>query len=92
MPVRPCRSALYVPASRERAMEKARILPADAIILDLEDAVLPEEKPAARALLGGGLAVVMLLFRRVPVAALPIPTWALRLHDNAAGIRIKCVV
>ncbi len=49
--VRPYRSVLYIPASRERAMEKARALPVDAIIFDLEDAVTPEEKPAARAAL-----------------------------------------
>lgn len=48
---RPYRSVLYIPASRERAMEKARELPADAIIFDLEDAVSPEEKPKARGLL-----------------------------------------
>jgi (3S)-malyl-CoA thioesterase len=49
--LRPCRSVLYIPGSRERALEKARDLPADAIIFDLEDAVAAEEKPAARALL-----------------------------------------
>jgi len=48
---RPCRSVLYIPAARERAMEKAQALPADAIIFDLEDAVAPGEKPAARDLL-----------------------------------------
>lgn len=48
---RPCRSALYIPASKERALDKARHLPADAIIFDLEDAVIPAEKTAARALL-----------------------------------------
>jgi (3S)-malyl-CoA thioesterase len=48
---RPFRSVLYIPASRERAMDKARTLPVDAIIFDLEDAVAAEEKPAARALL-----------------------------------------
>ena len=48
---RPCRSVLYIPAARERAMEKAQTLPADAIIFDLEDAVAPDEKPAARELL-----------------------------------------
>jgi len=46
---RPRRSALYMPASNARAVEKARTLPADVIILDLEDAVAPEAKPAARA-------------------------------------------
>ncbi len=48
---RPCRSVLYIPGSKERALEKARDLPADAIIFDLEDAVAPDEKAAARALL-----------------------------------------
>lgn len=45
---RPRRSALYMPASNAKAVEKARALPADVIILDLEDAVAPEAKPAAR--------------------------------------------
>ncbi|MDB5448577.1 MAG: citrate lyase beta subunit [Phenylobacterium sp.] len=48
--VRPRRSALYMPASNARAMEKARSLPADVVILDLEDAVAPEAKAEARAL------------------------------------------
>src|SRR5215472_3861346 len=45
---RPRRSALYMPASNARAVEKARTLACDVVILDLEDAVLPEAKPAAR--------------------------------------------
>jgi len=48
-PPRARRSALYLPASNARAVEKARSLAADAVILDLEDAVLPESKLAARA-------------------------------------------
>lgn len=48
---RPFRSVLYIPGSKERALEKARDLAADAIIFDLEDAVAPEEKAAARATL-----------------------------------------
>jgi (3S)-malyl-CoA thioesterase len=48
---RPFRSVLYIPGSKERALEKARSLPVDAIIFDLEDAVAAEEKPAARQLL-----------------------------------------
>jgi citrate lyase subunit beta/citryl-CoA lyase len=47
-PARPRRSALYMPASNARAVEKARSLPCDVVILDLEDAVLPETKPLAR--------------------------------------------
>jgi len=46
----PLRSVLYVPASNARALDKARSLPCDAVILDLEDAVAPEAKDAARAL------------------------------------------
>lgn len=48
---RPLRSVLYIPGSKARALEKARQLPADAIIFDLEDAVAPDEKSTARALL-----------------------------------------
>jgi len=46
--LRPRRSLLYVPASNTRALEKARTIAADCLIIDLEDAVLPEAKPAAR--------------------------------------------
>lgn len=46
---RPRRSALYLPASNAKAIVKARTLPADIVILDLEDAVAPEMKAEARA-------------------------------------------
>jgi citrate lyase subunit beta/citryl-CoA lyase len=46
--LRLCRSILFLPASNPRAIEKARGLPADMIILDCEDAVKPEDKSAAR--------------------------------------------
>lgn len=46
--LRPRRSALYLPASNPKALTKARTLPADVVILDLEDAVAPENKIAAR--------------------------------------------
>lgn len=45
---RPRRSCLYLPASNKRALEKAKALPADAIIFDLEDAVAPDAKEEAR--------------------------------------------
>ena len=45
---RPRRSVLYMPGSNERALEKAKTIPADALILDLEDAVAPDAKPLAR--------------------------------------------
>ncbi len=48
---RPYRSVLYIPGSKERALEKARSLPVDAIIFDLEDAVAPDAKEEARATL-----------------------------------------
>lgn len=48
---RPYRSVLYIPGSKERALEKARSLPVDAIIFDLEDAVAFDEKENARATL-----------------------------------------
>lgn len=53
---RPFRSVLYIPGSKSRALEKAKTLPVDAIIFDLEDAVTAEEKENARALLADALA------------------------------------
>ena len=47
--LRPRRSVLYMPAANERALEKAKTIAADAIIFDLEDAVAPDAKVAARA-------------------------------------------
>lgn len=49
-PFRTRRSALYLPAANARAVEKARTLPCDVVILDLEDAVAPDAKAAARTL------------------------------------------
>jgi citrate lyase subunit beta/citryl-CoA lyase len=46
--IRPRRSVLYMPASNSRALEKARGLDADALIMDLEDAVAPDAKDRAR--------------------------------------------
>lgn len=59
MHTRPTRSALYIPGSKDRALDKARNLPVDVILFDLEDAVAPDAKIAARdtlfaALAGGG--------------------------------------
>ena len=47
-PVKPRRSVLYMPGTNTRALDKARELPADAVIFDLEDAVAPEAKSEAR--------------------------------------------
>jgi citrate lyase subunit beta / citryl-CoA lyase len=58
-PIRPRRSVLYMPGSNARALEKAKTIAADALILDLEDAVAPDAKETARnqvcaAVNGGG--------------------------------------
>ena len=47
-PIRPRRSVLYMPGSNARALEKAKTLDVDALILDLEDAVAPDAKGTAR--------------------------------------------
>ena len=65
---RPRRSVLYVPGDKPRALEKARSLPVDGIIFDLEDAVAPANKGAARtaiseALQNGGYAHRELIIR-----------------------------
>ena len=52
---RPARSALYIPGSKERALEKARGLPVDIILFDLEDAVAPDAKADARKTLAAAL-------------------------------------
>ena len=54
-PIRPRRSALYMPGSNPRALEKARDLPCDVIIVDLEDAVAPDAKETARETIAGAL-------------------------------------
>ena len=53
--IRPRRSVLYLPAANARALEKAKTLPADALILDLEDSVSPAEKQSARQQLAQAL-------------------------------------
>jgi citrate lyase subunit beta/citryl-CoA lyase len=53
---RPRRSLLYIPGSNPRALEKARGLPADGLIIDLEDAVAADAKEGARAIVAAALA------------------------------------
>jgi citrate lyase subunit beta / citryl-CoA lyase len=53
---RPRRSLLYMPGSNPRVLEKARALPADGLIFDLEDAVAPEAKESARGIVAAALA------------------------------------
>jgi citrate lyase subunit beta/citryl-CoA lyase len=54
--IRPRRSLLYMPGSNPRALERARRLPADGLIFDLEDAVAPDAKEGARAIVAAALA------------------------------------
>ncbi|WP_448189332.1 HpcH/HpaI aldolase/citrate lyase family protein [Azospirillum sp. sgz301742] len=56
MTTRPRRSVLYMPGSNARALEKGRTLPADGLILDLEDAVAPDAKAEARANIAAAVA------------------------------------
>src|SRR3954467_13578394 len=75
--IRPRRSLLFMPGSNARALEKARALPADGVILDLEDSVAPDGKPAAReqiaqAVAAGGFGRREVLIR---TNALDSPWW-----------------
>jgi citrate lyase subunit beta/citryl-CoA lyase len=77
MHIRPRRSVLYMPATNTRAMEKARTLPVDSIIVDLEDAVAPDAKSAARqqaidAIGAGGFAPREVVLR---INGLDTPWW-----------------
>lgn len=85
----PCRSALYLPASNARALDKARSLPCDALIFDLEDAVAPEAKAEARHLLAAALreGVYGDRLRLVRVNGLDTPWGA---ADLAAAARMDC--
>jgi citrate lyase subunit beta/citryl-CoA lyase len=71
-PIRPRRSVLFMPGSNPRALEKARALPADGLIFDLEDAVAPEAKETARlavaaAVTAGGYPPRELVLRVNPI-------------------------
>jgi citrate lyase subunit beta / citryl-CoA lyase len=56
-PARPRRSALYMPGTNSRALDKARNLAADALIFDLEDAVAPDAKATARSTVSSAVAI-----------------------------------
>lgn len=88
MSFRPTRSALYMPGSNARALEKAKTLAADAVILDLEDAVAPDQKDTARAqvcaaVVAGGFGSRQVVIR---INALETP-WGL--EDIAAAAKAK---
>ena len=65
------RSLLYAPAANARALEKARELPADAIIIDLEDSVGAEAKDQARAFTAGAYSRLRLSVAALDIEELP---------------------
>jgi citrate lyase subunit beta/citryl-CoA lyase len=86
--IRPRRSVLFMPGSNPRALEKARTLPADGIILDLEDAVAPDAKASARdaiaqAVTAGGFGPREVIIR---INALDSPWW---IDDVTMAGRVK---
>ena len=68
---RPARSWMFVPGNKERYLEKAAHSDVDCVLLDLEDGVLPDAKPAARAMVATALAGTFLPQRYVRVNAVP---------------------
>ncbi len=88
MTIRPRRSVLYVPGTNSRALDKARALAVDAVILDLEDSVPPEGKEAARAQVTKAVAAAAFGAREVIVRINGLDTdwW---LDDLNAAARTK---
>jgi citrate lyase subunit beta/citryl-CoA lyase len=82
--LRTCRSLLFLPASNPRAIEKARTLPADLIILDLEDAVREEEKADARRLL---VEATRESFGNRPVAVRVNPSGSRHYGEDVTAVR-----
>jgi citrate lyase subunit beta / citryl-CoA lyase len=88
MTIRPRRSVLYMPGSNVRAIEKAKTLPVDGVIIDLEDAVAPDAKETARAHIAqtvraGGFGHREVMIR---VNAIDTPWFA---HDFEAAIAAR---
>lgn len=82
--LRLCRSVLFLAASNPRAIEKARTLAADMIILDLEDAVRVEDKPAARE---AAIAATHDGFGGRPVAIRVNPAGTSQFGDDVVAVR-----
>jgi citrate lyase subunit beta / citryl-CoA lyase len=84
MTIRPRRSVLYMPGSNARAIEKAKGLPVDVVILDLEDSVAPDAKLAARAQVAGAVKAGGFGPREVVVRinGFDTPWW----HDDVSAI------
>ncbi|HEX5455666.1 MAG TPA: CoA ester lyase [Stellaceae bacterium] len=107
VPLRPRRSVLFLPGSNPRALEKARGLPADGLIFDLEDAVAPDMKDSARAAVAaavsaGGYAPRELVLRVNPLdspwgqadlaAAATLPVNAVLLPKVENAERVRLII
>jgi citrate lyase subunit beta/citryl-CoA lyase len=86
--IRPHRSLLFMPGSNARALEKARSLPADGLILDLEDAVAPDAKSKAREQIAAAIAAQGFGKREILIRtnAVDTPFWS---DDVAMAARAK---
>lgn len=88
MTIRPRRSVLYMPGANARALDKARSLPADALILDLEDAVAPDAKPLARRQISDALRQGGYGKREIAIRINGYHTaW---MHDDIAAAALAC--
>ncbi|MBO0756885.1 MAG: CoA ester lyase [Bradyrhizobiaceae bacterium] len=88
MTARPRRSVLYMPGSNARALEKAKALPADCLILDLEDAVAPDAKATARQQVTDAVTARAFGTREVIVRINGLDTqWGA--HDLTAAVRAR---
>jgi len=90
---RPRRSLLFVPGSNPRALEKARSLPADGLIIDLEDAVAAQAKEEARAIVAAALAAGGYGGREIVLRVNPLDTpWGHADLATAATLPIDAVL
>ena len=90
---RPRRSLLFIPGSNPRALEKARSLPADGLIIDLEDAVAAETKEEARAIVAAALAAGGYGGREIVLRVNPLDTpWGHADLAAAATLPIDAVL
>src|SRR6266403_1437601 len=90
---RPRRSLLFMPGSNPRALEKARALPADGLIIDLEDAVPAESKEEARAIVAAALAAGGYGGREIVLRVNPLDTpWGHADLAAAATLPIDAVL
>ena len=91
--LRPRRSALYIPGSNYRGLDKGRSIPADVLILDLEDAVLPEAKKQARAAVAAAVGVHAYGKREIVVRVNGLDTpWAASDIAAAASARPDAIL